>query len=143
MAGVETYADSFRLRDVLQDGPQMLEAVSKGRPLPCGGFEQDADSESGAAPMRLVECLNDSLQPDLFSVPEVRAGMGHKVTQPQCFGSHQFLDERLDRAAVQRWVRRGEVDEVRVVGRRKSQPGPAQGRTEELDILGRDRPTRP
>jgi len=96
VAGVQAHAEPVRRRDLVEDGGQVLEAMSQRTALPRRRLHQDANPEVRTADVHLVQRPRHTRQGRLLAAVQVRAGMHHQPVQAQFLGAVHLLDEGVE-----------------------------------------------
>src|SRR5712692_6640622 len=99
----------------------MLEMVTEVTNLASYGFQKHLDSVTRTMAVNFVETGRDSNQTCLFTGVNMRTWMSHEIPQSQSFRALILHDECLHRFSIQGFIRRGQVDEIGIVGHRHAQ----------------------
>jgi hypothetical protein len=93
--------------------------------------------------MDLIERGNHAVEARLLAGANVSARVRDQVGKPEPLGPFQFHDERFQRTAIEKFVGRGEIDQVRIVGQEVLHARLPQRFFEERDLLVSDFPGPP
>ncbi len=103
MARVHAHSQPLRVADALEDGGQVLEAMSQAGPLAGGRFEIDPDSRVGGALDDRIESLGDAIEAGLFPAPIWAPGWATRSAMPRAWArsisTSMAAIERFQRAS--------------------------------------------
>src|SRR5262245_11485897 len=111
---VEANTEPLRILDAVDNGRQLLKTMPQAASLSGGRLQQDHHACFAAATVSFIESLGDAANAAARVAVGRRSRMHDQIRQPEHLGTFDFMDKSLDRAAVQRLIRRGEIDQVRV-----------------------------
>ncbi len=96
----------------------MFESPAECTALPRCVFQERLHLQFPNFVVHFIQRRDDPLQPRFFAAGGERAGMHHHVWNAQMLGPQQFDGIRFERFLPQRFIRRGQIDEIRIVRQR-------------------------
>src|SRR5262245_12095725 len=107
--------------------------MAKTAPLPCGGLEQHLEIQAGTTAMTLIQCRRDASKAGVLVAIGGSPRVRDKVFESEGLSPLHFDDESIDRLAVQGRHRRGEIDQITIMGERTLEANLAPRVPEEAD----------
>ncbi len=138
MARVKTHPQAMCIPHALKNRGQVLEPAAHRRPLSRRGFQQTDHLQPLGPPVSLIQRSHDPPQASGFTRRSVRAGVHNNVRNPQCFGTLQLHDQRVDRLSPKRRVRARQIDQVRSMRKRMTHLEFSQSLAKSPNALPRD-----
>ena len=141
--GVQTHRDAFGLAHSLVDREQLLECEPSVDPIPAVVSRRIRQRTPRVRANVSSRRSSDAGDPRFQSRPRVSARMIDQRFQSERFGSLQLVLQRIDGAAPQRFILRGEIDEIGIVRDHRFDARSLSLRGELLDLFRGNRPADP